>query len=86
MRSWTDVVWALSTRADPSKDITIIKNTPIDYLDFASPLPGLGGKMGIDATNKLYPETTREWGKKIQMDEEIKKMVTEKWKNYGLDL
>jgi 4-hydroxy-3-polyprenylbenzoate decarboxylase len=86
VRSWTDVVWALSTRADPSKDITIIKNTPIDYLDFASPLPGLGGKMGIDATNKLYPETTREWGKKIQMDEEIKKLVTEKWENYGLDL
>ena len=85
-RSWEDVMWAVSTKSDPSKDITVIDNTPIDYLDFASPLPGLGGKMGIDATNKVFPETTREWGEKIVMDTKTKKLVTDKWEKYGLNI
>ncbi len=71
IRDWKEVVWAISTRTDPSRDSIIIKNTPIDYLDFASSNQGLGGKMGIDATNKIPPETTRKWGKKIEMSPEV---------------
>ncbi|MCC8417668.1 MAG: UbiD family decarboxylase [Rickettsia endosymbiont of Bryobia graminum] len=71
IRDWTEVIWAISTRSDPARDTTFIENSPIDYLDFASPLSGLGSKMGIDATNKIPPETNREWGKKIEMTEEI---------------
>ena len=67
-RDWKDVMWAVSTRMDPARDITVIENTPIDYLDFASPESGLGSKIGLDATNKLPPETHREWGRKIAMD------------------
>ncbi len=67
-RDWKDVMWAISTRMDPARDITVIENTPIDYLDFASPESGLGSKIGLDATNKLPPETNREWGRKIAMD------------------
>ena len=67
VRSWTDVIWAISTRMDPKRDMTFIENTPIDYLDFASPLPSLGSKVGFDATNKIGAETSREWGRKIQM-------------------
>ncbi|MSO98715.1 MAG: UbiD family decarboxylase [Rhodospirillaceae bacterium] len=83
-RDWKDVMWAISTRMDPARDITVIENTPIDYLDFASPAPGLGGKIGLDATTKLPPETTREWGREIRMSEDIVKLVTEKWASYGL--
>ena len=83
-RSWADVMWALSTRMDPARDITIIENTPIDYLDFAAPESGLGSKIGLDATNKWPPETNREWGRPIRMDETIVKTVTEKWPKLGL--
>ncbi len=83
-RDWKDVMWAISTRMDPARDITVIENTPIDYLDFASPVSGLGSKIGLDATNKLPPETNREWGRKIAMDEAVIKTVTEKWPSLGL--
>ena len=83
-RNWTDIIWAISTQVDPVRDVTMIENTPIDYLDFASPETGLGSKMGIDATTKLAPETKREWGKPIRMDDDIIKTVTEKWDSYGL--
>ena len=83
-RNWTDIIWAISTQVDPARDVTMIENTPIDYLDFASPEAGLGSKMGIDATTKLAPETKREWGKPIRMDDDIIKTVTEKWDSYGL--
>ncbi|MEK9754110.1 MAG: UbiD family decarboxylase, partial [Rhodospirillaceae bacterium] len=68
-RDWKDVIWAVSTQVDPARDVTMIENTPIDYLDFASPHSGLGSKMGIDATTKLPPETTREWGRPIRMSD-----------------
>ncbi len=83
-RDWKDVMWAISTRMDPARDITVVEGTPIDYLDFASPEPGLGGKIGLDATNKLFPETKREWGKKIRMTDDIVSLVTDKWASYGL--
>jgi 4-hydroxy-3-polyprenylbenzoate decarboxylase len=83
-RDWKDVMWAISTRMDPARDITVIEGTPIDYLDFASPQSGLGGKIGLDATNKLPPETTREWGQKIRMDDATVDLVTRKWQSYGL--
>lgn len=83
-RNWKDVMWAMSTRMDPARDITVVENTPIDYLDFASPVAGLGGKIGLDATNKLPGETNREWGEKIAMNDDIVKLVTEKWSSYGL--
>jgi len=83
-RDWKDVMWAISTRMDPARDITLIENTPIDYLDFASPESGLGSKIGLDATNKLPPETKREWGRKIAMDENVIRTVTEKWPRLGI--
>jgi len=83
-RDWKDVMWAVSTRMDPARDITVIENTPIDYLDFASPESGLGSKIGLDATDKLPPETHREWGRKIAMDPAVVRAVTEKWKRLGL--
>ncbi|NBB15997.1 UbiD family decarboxylase [Caulobacter sp. SLTY] len=83
-RDWKDVMWALSTRMDPGRDITVIENTPIDYLDFASPESGLGGKIGLDATNKLPPETHREWGEKIVMDRAVVDRVSEMWSRLGL--
>lgn len=83
-RNWNDVIWAISTNVDPGRDLTVIDNTPIDYLDFASPEPGLGGKLGIDATKKLAPETHREWGRKIHMSDDIIDAVTEKWTSYGI--
>jgi 4-hydroxy-3-polyprenylbenzoate decarboxylase len=67
-RDWKDVIWAISTRADPVRDTVLVEDTPIDYLDFASPEPGLGGKMGIDATNKIPPETHRDWGRPATVD------------------
>jgi 4-hydroxy-3-polyprenylbenzoate decarboxylase len=83
-RDWKDVMWAISTRMDPARDITLIENTPIDYLDFASPEPSLGSKIGLDATNKLPPETKRQWGTLIRMDDAVIKTVTEKWPKLGL--
>jgi 4-hydroxy-3-polyprenylbenzoate decarboxylase len=83
-RDWKDVMWAVSTRMDPARDITVIENTPIDYLDFASPESGLGSKIGLDATNKLPPEVHREWGRKITMDADVVRTVTEKWRLLGL--
>jgi len=83
-RDWKDVMWAVSTRMDPARDITVIENTPIDYLDFASPESGLGSKIGLDATNKLPPETHREWGEKIRMDQAVVDRVSEMWGKLGL--
>ena len=83
-RDWGDVIWAISTHVDPARDVTMIENTPIDYLDFASPESGLGSKMGIDATTKVSPETHREWGRKINMGDDVITEVTRKWKTYGL--
>ncbi|WP_430472999.1 UbiD family decarboxylase [Thalassospira lucentensis] len=84
VRDWKDVMWAISTRMDPVRDITTVTDTPIDYLDFASPVSGLGGKLGLDATNKLPGETNREWGEKIFMDDDIIDRVDQKWDRYGL--
>src|ERR1700730_14038085 len=83
-RDWKDVMWAISTRMDPVRDVTLVDNTPIDYLDFASPESGLGGKIGLDATAKLPPETRREWGRPIRMADEVVAEVTGKWASYGL--
>ena len=83
-RSWKDVMWAVSTRMDPARDITLVEGTPIDYLDFASPESGLGSKIGLDATNKWPPETKREWGRKIRMSEDVVEAVTKKWPSLGL--
>ncbi len=83
-RSWEDVIWAITTRMDPSRDTTLIENTPIDYLDFASPVSGLGSKMGMDATNKLPGETDREWGEPIRMDDAVKARVDAMWGRLGL--
>ena len=85
IRNWEEVIWALSTRVDPSRDTSLIENTPIDYLDFASPVSGLGSKMGIDATNKLPGETAREWGEPIIMDENVIKKIDEIWNQLGID-
>ncbi|OAN48002.1 hypothetical protein A6A04_04385 [Paramagnetospirillum marisnigri] len=83
-RNWKDVMWAISTRMDPARDITVIEGTPIDYLDFASPESGLGGKLGMDATNKWPPETHREWGEKIRMSDDMVARVSERWAELGL--
>jgi len=83
-RDWKDVMWAISTRMDPARDITIIEDTPIDYLDFASPVSSLGSKIGLDATNKIPPETTREWGRQIAMDQEVIEKVSAMWDDLGL--
>ncbi len=83
-RDWKDVMWAVSTRMDPARDITVIENTPIDYLDFASPDSGLGSKIGLDATNKWPPETKREWGEKLRMDSQVVDRVTAMWDDLGL--
>ncbi len=83
-RDWKDVIWAMSTRMDPARDITLIENTPIDYLDFASPESGLGSKIGLDATDKWPPETKREWGQEIEMSRDIVEKVNERWAEYGL--
>jgi len=84
VRQWKEVVWALTTRVDPVRDTLLVENTPIDYLDFASPVSGLGGKMGIDATNKLPGETAREWGRPIAMDAAVKTRIDELWDKLGL--
>ena len=84
IRDWKEVIWAITTRVDPARDTLIVENTPIDYLDFASPVSGLGGKMGLDATNKWPGETNREWGKPIVMDKAVKARVDEIWEELGL--
>ncbi|EGV52854.1 4-hydroxy-3-polyprenylbenzoate decarboxylase [Candidatus Endoriftia persephone] len=84
-RDWNDVIWAMTTRMDPARDTTLIENTPIDYLDFASPVSGLGSKIGFDATNKWPGETTREWGTPIQMEEAVKQRVDAIWDELGID-
>ena len=84
VRSWPDVIWAISTRSDPVRDTVLIDNSPVDYLDFASPISNLGGKMGIDATNKIFPETNRKWGKKIVADADVERLVSGKWGSYGI--
>ena len=84
IRDWKEVIWALTTRMDGTRDTTLVDNTPIDYLDFASPVAGLGSKMGLDATNKWPGETNREWGRAIEMSPEVKKRVDEMWSSLGL--
>jgi 4-hydroxy-3-polyprenylbenzoate decarboxylase len=84
VRDWKEVIWALTTRVDAARDCVIVENTPIDYLDFASPVSGLGAKMGIDATNKWPAETGRRWGRPIAMDEAVKRRVDALWKDLGL--
>ena len=84
VRDWKEVIWALTTRVDAARDTLIAENTPIDYLDFASPVAGLGSKMGIDATNKWPGETVREWGRPIVMDSAVKRRVDELWQQLGL--
>lgn len=83
-RDWNDVIWAITTRMDPARDTTLIENTPIDYLDFASPVSGLGSKMGLDATNKMQGETDREWGEPIVMDTSVKEKIDSIWDELGL--
>ncbi|WP_028988716.1 4-hydroxy-3-polyprenylbenzoate decarboxylase [Thermithiobacillus tepidarius DSM 3134] len=83
-RKWEDVIWAMTTRMDPVRDTLLVENTPIDYLDFASPVSGLGGKVGFDATNKLPGETSREWGRPIAMDPQVKARVDALWAELGL--
>jgi len=85
VNNWNDVIWAIATRVDPKRDTFCIEDTPIDYLDFSSPVPELGSKMGIDATIKIPPETKREWGKKLEMDKVILDLVDKRWKEYGVD-
>ena len=84
VRDWKDVIWAMTTRMDPARDITLLENTPIDYLDFASPVSGLGSKVGFDATNKWPGETNRKWGKPITMSADITKQVEEIWSSLGI--
>jgi 4-hydroxy-3-polyprenylbenzoate decarboxylase len=86
VRNWEDVIWAMTTRMDPRRDSVFIDNTPIDYLDFASPVAGLGSKVGMDATNKWEGETEREWGSSIQMDPEVKAHVDSLWDSLGINL
>jgi 4-hydroxy-3-polyprenylbenzoate decarboxylase len=84
VRDWKEVIWAVTTRVDPVRDTLLVDNTPIDYLDFASPVPGLGGKMGIDATHKMPGETQREWGRPIVMDAAVKARIDSMWKELGI--
>ena len=84
-RDWQDVIWAMTTRMDPARDTLLIENTPIDYLDFASPVSGLGSKMGLDATNKWEGETTREWGEPITMKTDVKERIDEIWDSLEID-
>jgi 4-hydroxy-3-polyprenylbenzoate decarboxylase len=84
IRDWKEVIWVVTTRVDPARDTLIVENTPIDYLDFASPVSGLGGKMGLDATNKWPGETTRAWGTPIAMDAAVKARIDEIWRDLGL--
>lgn len=84
IRNWEDVIWAITTRMDPTRDTVMIDNTPIDYLDFASPVSGVGSKMGLDATNKMPGETDREWGQPITMDTQVKQRIDNLWAELGI--
>jgi 4-hydroxy-3-polyprenylbenzoate decarboxylase len=84
VRDWKEVIWAITTRVDPARDTLLVENTPIDYLDFASPVSGLGSKMGLDATNKWPGETQRPWGTPIAMDPEVRRRVDAMWGELGL--
>jgi 4-hydroxy-3-polyprenylbenzoate decarboxylase len=84
VRDWKEVVWAITTRVDPVRDTVLVDNTPIDYLDFASPVAGLGGKMGIDATHKLPGETQRAWGRPIHMDDATRARIDAIWQQLGI--
>ncbi len=84
VRDWKEVIWAMTTRVDPARDVTMVENTPIDYLDFASPVSGLGSKMGIDATNKWRGETNREWGTPLAMDKAVVARIDALWQSLGL--
>ena len=84
IRDWTDVIWAITTRVDPTRDTLLVDSTPIDYLDFASPVSGLGSKMGMDATNKWPGETSREWGRTIQMTPAVTARIDQLWQTLGL--
>jgi 4-hydroxy-3-polyprenylbenzoate decarboxylase len=84
IRDWKEVIWAMTTRVDPLRDSTLVDHTPIDYLDFASPVSGLGSKIGIDATHKWPGETNREWGRTISMDPAVKRRIDEQWQSLGL--
>ena len=84
IRDWNEVIWAITTRVDPVRDTVMVDSTPIDYLDFASPVAGLGSKMGLDATNKWPGETNREWGRPIEMDAAVKARVDRLWQEIGL--
>jgi 4-hydroxy-3-polyprenylbenzoate decarboxylase len=84
-RDWNDVIWAMTTRMDPARDTVMVERTPIDYLDFASPVSGLGSKIGFDATNKWRGETQREWGRPIRMDEQVRERVDALWGRLGID-
>ena len=86
VRDWADVMWALSTRFDATRDLVAIPDTPIDYLDFASPRPGLGGKLGLDATNKIGSETAREWGRPLAMSDDVMAKVEAMWPELGLKI
>jgi 4-hydroxy-3-polyprenylbenzoate decarboxylase len=85
VREWKDVIWAITTRTDPARDLTLIENTPIDYLDFASPTAGLGSKLGLDATAKWNGETNRRWGRPIAMNAEVKARIDAIWSDLGID-
>jgi 4-hydroxy-3-polyprenylbenzoate decarboxylase len=82
IRYWQDVIWAVAKRMDPSRDLMTVERTPIDTLDFASPIEGLGGKLGIDATRKIGSETTRDWGKELRMPQEVERRVSERWDEF----
>ena len=84
VRDWKEVIWALTTRVDPVRDTMMVENTPIDYLDFASPVSGLGSKMGLDATNKWPGETPREWGRTIQVTPDVTARMDALWQPLGL--
>ena len=84
-RNWQDVIWAMTTRMDPARDTVLVENTPIDYLDFASPVSGLGSKMGLDATNKWPGETDREWGEPITMDPAVVENIDQLWSSLGIE-
>ena len=85
VRDWNEVIWALSTRADPVRDFTLVERSPVDYLDFASPEPELGSKVGIDATNKWPRETRREWGRPLSMSKAVEQKIDRIWRDLGLD-
>ncbi len=85
VRNWQDVIWAMTTRMDPSRDATLVENTPIDYLDFASPVSGLGSKMGLDATNKWPGETDRDWGRPIERDPNVVEKIDKIWDSLGIE-